>query len=155
MKKLSIVLTLIAAFCLAGCGKPWKADTFTMDSNPFFDLKLTTTDCLSYNLTVTNKTQKDLEIIWAKTMYIDENNTTNGGFMFGNETYYEDRDKPKSISHIFANDSLTKTIYPSYLAYWKRGWVNGYLPKGRIGVYLTLRSNGVEVNHRLYINIDY
>ncbi len=155
MKKWLLALTLVIAFCLAGCGRPWKADTFTMDSDPFFDLKLTTTDCLSFNLAVTNKTNKDAEIVWEKTQYIDENNTTNAGFLFGNEIYYEDKDKPKNISVIFAHDRLTKTIYPSYLAYWKRGWVSGYLPRGRIGVYLTLRSNGEEVRHRLYLNITY
>jgi len=155
MKKLFLVLTLVMVLGLVGCGSSWKADTFIKNNDPFFDLKLTTSDCISYTLVVTSKTQKDAEIVWEKTYYIDETNATNGGFMFGNETYYEDKDKPKTPSIIFANDSLTKTIYPSYLAYWKRGWVFGYLPRGRIGAYLTLRANGEEVGHRLYLNITY
>lgn len=155
MKKWLLVLTLVITFSLVGCPSSWKADTFIKNNDPSFDLKLTTNDCISFTLVVTNKTQKDAEVVWDKSYYIDENNASNGGFMFGNETYYEDKDKPKNPSIIFARDSLTKTIYPAYLVYWKRGWVSGYLPRGRIGVYLTLRSNGEEVSHRLYLNITY
>ena len=83
MKKLFLVLTLVMVLGLVGCGSSWKADTFIKNSDPFFDLKLTTSDCISYTLVVTNKTQKDAEIVWGKTYYIDETNATNGGFMFG------------------------------------------------------------------------
>jgi len=48
-------------------------------------------------LAVTNKTKKDDEIIWEKTLYIDANNTTNGGFLFSKELYYEDKDKRKFV----------------------------------------------------------
>ncbi len=155
MKKLILVLILAFAFCLSGCGV-MKVDPFISNSDPLFDLKLTTTDFLGYELTVTNKTKSDVEILWNKTQYIDESGTTNGFFMFGNEVWYEDQAKPKPASIIFANDRATKSIYPSSRAYWSnRSWRYNYLPAGKTGVYLTLRSNGEEIKHRLYVNISY
>lgn len=102
------------ALLLTGCTSAWKADTFTLKDNPLFDMKLSTTDLLSYNLTITNKTEQEVEIIWDKTIYIDETNGTNGGFMFGNEVDWKDKDKDKikSSTIIFAKESVTKKIYP-------------------------------------------
>lgn len=134
-----------------------KVDPLIINNDPFFDIELTTTNYVSYDLTIKNKTHEDVEIVWDKTQYIDEKNSPSGGFMFGNESYSEDKDTPKNPTIVFADDSSTKTIYPTPLAYWhwRNGWNHDWLPRGKSGVYLTLRSNGEEIKHRLYVNISY
>ena len=57
---------------------------------------------------------------------------------------------------IFPNEKMQKAIYPKNLAFQRRTyWTHNYLPKGRSGVFLTLKLNEKEFNHRLYITIDY
>jgi hypothetical protein len=157
MKK-SMLLGLLTCCLLVygGCARNYFSDNYNYTDNPYLDLHLKTADYISYEITIVNKSDQDVEIIWEKTLYIDENNTTNDGFMFGDEFYYEDRNRPKTISIVFPKSSVTKTIYPAHLAYWRRGWWrNSFLPSGKSGVYLTAKVRNEFITHRLYINVSY
>lgn len=154
MKKTILTLTFIMALALSGCGQ-WKVVPFTLN-NPYYDIKMTTVDYLEYQLTVINKSKSNLEIVWPKTFYIDATNTTNGFLMYDQEITAEDNLMGRSPTIIFPNEKMQRAIYPKNLAFQRRTyWTHNYLPKGRSGVFLTLKLNEKEFNHRLYITIDY
>jgi hypothetical protein len=155
MKKLMLLVALCSVVLLGGCSGIMVSTTHISKDNPYLDFQLKTIDYLSYDLTVTNKTNQDVEIIWDKTMYINETNTTNDGFMFGDEIYYEDRVRQQKTTTIFAKDSMKKTLYPACLAYWRRSWSHNYLPSGKTGIYLVAKVGDEVVTQRLYINISY
>jgi hypothetical protein len=157
MKKLMLGVVLCSIILLGGCSGYMAATTHISKDNPYLDFQLKTIDYLSYDLTVTNKTNQDVEIIWDKTMYINENNTTNDGFVFGDETNYYDyyKDHQRKTTIVFAKDSMKKTLYPACLASFRRGWSHNYLPSGKTGVYLTAKVGDEVVTQRLYINISY
>lgn len=156
MRKLMLWVVLCSAVFLGGCSGVMVSTTYISKDNPYLDFQLKTIDYLSYDLTVTNKTNQDVEIIWDKTMYINETNTTNDGFMFGDEIYYEDRTRQQKTTTVFAKDSMKKTLYPACLASWsRRGWSHYYLPSGKTGVYVTAKVGDEVVTQRLYINISY
>ncbi len=128
---------------------------FTLN-NPYYDIKMTTVDYLEYQLTVINKSKSNLEIVWPRTFYIDATNTTNGFLMYDQEVTAEDNLMGRSPTIIFPNEKMQRAIYPKNLAFQRRTyWTHNYLPKGRSGVFLTLKLNEKEFNHRLYITIDY
>lgn len=156
MKKITLLLILITLVTLAGCGQ-WKVVPFTLNNNPHYDINMTTLDFCSYHLTVANKTNSNLEIIWERTFYIDPSNVTNGFLMFDQELSAIDTLKGSRYPIIiFPNEKMEKDFYPVTLAYLRKiTWVHNFLPEGRTGVYLTLKLNGRELNHRLYIDIDY
>jgi uncharacterized protein YxeA len=155
MKKLILWVVLCTVVLLGGCSGFMVSTTHIAKDNPYLDFQLKTVDYLSYDLTVTNKTNQDVEIIWDKTMYIEENNTTNDGFMFGDETFLEDRDRHRKPTIVFAKNSMKKTLYPACLAFFRRGWSHYYLPSGKSGVYIVVKVGDEEVKQRLYINISY
>lgn len=156
MKKMMVSFTLIFVLALSGCGA-WKVVPFKLNNNPYYGIKMTTIDFCSYNLTITNKTTSNLEIVWERTFYIDQTNVTNGFLMFDQELSAIDTLKGSRYPIIiFPNETMEKNIYPVALAYLRKiTWVHNYLPAGRTGVYLTLKLNGKEFNHRLYIDITY
>jgi len=156
MKKIMLSLTLILVLALLGCGT-WKVTPFTLNNNPHYDITMTTLDYCAYHLTVTNKTKSNLEIVWERTFYIDQTNVTNGFLMFDQELTAVDTLKGSRYPVIiFPNERMEKNIYPVTLAYLRKiTWVHNYLPEGSTGVFLTLKLNGKELNHRLYIDIDY
>jgi len=149
----------LVVFCsvvlFGGCSGIMVSTTHISKDNPYLDFQLKTIDYLSYDLTVTNKTNQNAEIIWDKTMYINENNATNDGFMLGDETNYEDRDHQRKATTVFAKDSMKITLYPSCLANFRRAWSHNYLPSGKTGVYLIAKVGDEVVTQRLYINISY
>jgi len=113
--------------------------------------------CKSFFLTVKNKTSKNLELDWNKTLYIADNQTS-GGFMFEG-VVYKDRNNPKPPDIVFSYGKLTRNIWPNKLAKffssteWA-GWQNGAMPLGENGVYLTIIVDGEEVSERLTMNLS-
>ena len=109
-----------------------------------------------FNLTIYNKTVKDIQIDWNNTLFI-ENESTNGTFVYEGvnfEKKYSYR-KPETI---WANDIYFVRIWPTnLLSYFPRAvcgtspcWESAALDdNGQYGVYLTILSDGEPVCERL------
>jgi hypothetical protein len=108
------------------------------------------------HLTVKNKTNKNLELNWNKTLYI-VNGQTSGGFMFEG-VVYKDRNNSKSPDVIFPNGTLSKAIWPNNLVYFSSGQYGGWrhesLPPGENGVYLTVIVDGKEISEKITMNLS-
>ena len=158
MLKKGITLAIVAVLCIgfSSCAiwRVWKSSTFESNNEPFFDATLTTKDFVFLQLEVTNKTNENIEIIWPKTNYIDASNATNGGFMSGQEVYWEDKDKPINPTIIFPNTKAVKNLYPSVLADWRRrAWNHNWLPLGINGISLTVKVGNQEISRQMIINV--
>jgi len=108
----------------------------------------------AFVLSVKNKSKKNIEINWNKTLYVT-NNQTSGGFMFEGIVYNE-RNNPKQPDVVFAGGNLVKIILPNALVEFESGryggWRNRFMLEGEHGVYLTLLIDGKEINERLSVN---
>jgi hypothetical protein len=111
----------------------------------------------AFILTVNNKTDKDLEIIWDRTLFID-NGRTSGGFMFEG-VVYRDRNNPKPPDVVFAKGNFSKTIWPNNLVYFSSGkyasWGHEVMSPGENGVYLTIKIGDKELKEKLLLRISY
>lgn len=111
--------------------------------------------CKGFVLTIENKTDKDLELDWNRTLFLD-NGSTRGGFMFEG-IVYRDRNGPKPPDMIFAKSRFSKEIWPNNLVEFRSGryggWEHENLPLGNVGAYLTLRQGQNELRDRLTVNL--
>jgi len=86
---------------------------------------------LAFALTILNKTNKDLELDWNKTLFI-QRGVTSGGFMFEGISY-RDRNNSKSPNIIFANSRFWKFIYPNILAkHYNKNWYHTGMGSGKV-----------------------
>ena len=111
--------------------------------------------CSGINLTVTNKTNRDINLVWDQTYFID-NGQTNGTFMFEGVVYSRRNDKkPNDI--IFANSTFQKVIFPSNRVELTRarGWRNTAMRDGKWGVYLTFQIDGQIFHEKLTYSISH
>jgi hypothetical protein len=109
----------------------------------------------SFDLTIQNKTNGDLELIWDKTLYI-EDGVTKGGFMFEG-VVFKDRNRPKPPDIVFAGSQFSKTIYPNVYVTYERnlGWYNKTINKpGEVGAYVTIRAKDKELHEKLIVRIS-
>lgn len=111
-----------------------------------------------FELSVSNKTDSDIEIVWNKTLFIKDG-VTNGGFMFTG-VVYEDRNDPKPSDVVFAHDTFSKCIWPCNLVMFtgtsapllpQNTWWHRTILAGEHGVYLTLKVADHEVHEKLTI----
>ncbi len=161
-----VVSAVIAVTVLIGCAMGpryvWNSapETRTV-SNDIFDAQLspvcTSSGCVSFVLTIKNKSDKNIELNWNKTLFISGGQTS-GGFMFEG-VVYKDRNNPKSPDMIFAKGNLVKTIYPNNMVDFSggkygTGWYNAPMGSGENGVYLATLVDGKEINEKLTVNIS-
>jgi len=159
-----VSVCIVGLFVIVGSGGPryvYIASPFVQTStNDFFEAQLTPLcpngkGCKFFELTIENKTDKDIELDWNKTLYIS-NGTTSGGFMFEG-VIYKDRNNPKPPDIVFAKGTFCKTILPSNLVRFSSGkyggWTNENMPTGENGIYLTVRVEGKEINEKIIINV--
>ncbi|NTV01906.1 MAG: hypothetical protein HGB04_03860 [Chlorobiaceae bacterium] len=115
-----------------------------------------TDGCNSFVLMVKNNSDKDITIVWDKTLFID-NSQTRGTFMFEGVRYIE-RDAPKPSDLVLSGGSLSKEIYPNILVYYVSGQYGGWRHKpmrdGYYGVYLAAVVDGKPINEKLMIKIQ-
>ena len=156
MKKyfLFIVIVALTVSDCAGVPKQNLKNSLQVNQieNEYFSLILTPkcTDNLivGFDLTIRNKTNKDIEIDWDKTLFIDDSQT-NGRFWYKGVSYtgrYNSR--PPDI--VFAKSTLKRTIWPTNLIEFRRGKCN-HIPMdaGEHGIYLRTRINGNEINEKV------
>lgn len=108
--------------------------------------------CKAFALTLMNKTDKNLEIDWNKTLFITRGQTS-GGFMFEG-VVYKDRQNPKPPDIVFPGSTLGKVLWPNNLVNFSggrygTGWEHQSMSPGETGVYLTVVVDGKEMNEKL------
>lgn len=158
MKKALLILPF---FLLIGCGP-----RFIMKSTPpdisivkeMYSIEASPTaydgifgSYTAFNLIIENKSDNDIEIIWDRTAYIKLDNTS-GGFMFEG-IVYKDRNNPKPPDVVFPKSTFSKRIWPNTLVGFYKGWYHSGMPMGNNGIYLTLKTNGVEFKEKITFSI--
>lgn len=115
--------------------------------------------CKAFQLTVKNKTSKNIEINWNKTLFISQGQSS-GGFMFEGIVYLQ-RNNPKQPDVVFPNASLSKEIMPNNLVEYRNGeyggaggWENNPMEPGENGIYLSVDVDGKEVGEKMTISIS-
>lgn len=118
---------------------------------------------VSFRLTVTNKTGKNLEIDWNKTVYI-HNGRTRGGFVFKGIKPEDIRDSTIPADTILGEHTFSKVISPYKLlalaplrdpsvGATESSIYPGILPAGENGIVLVVRLNGKEVVEKITLAI--
>jgi len=110
------IVGLIVIVCSCAPRYVWRFSSVKTATNNYFVADIfphCSYGCRSFSLTIENKTDKDIELDWNKTLYIS-NGTTSGGFMFEG-VVYKDRNNPKTPDIIFAKSKFSKTIWPNNL----------------------------------------
>lgn len=152
--KASFVIILM--MFIIGCNRHWVIKSEppeSLVSNELYSIKLIPSmqngySYTAFDLIIENKTNDDIELIWDKTHYISDGQTS-GGFMFEG-VVYKDRNYSKQSDIIFPKILFKKTIYPNNLVnYSKTGWYNNYMQNGENGIYLTLKIKDKEYHEKL------
>jgi hypothetical protein len=150
-KNAGLILFLLLVF-VAGCAPgptiSWKSapeiqtasneyckaqlEPVTTGKGAFFD---------AFRLMVTNRTDKDLEIDWNRTRYV-ESGIRHGGFVWQGIDPEQVRDAS------IPPDIISPGGY-------QRGWKlqGGLLPEGENGIDLVVRQNGRVIRHRITVRI--
>lgn len=168
MKKIIIAaLITLGVIFLSGCTTTaakyeWKShQTGEQNGNDIFDATVSLSSCnelwgtcKSFSLVVKNKTNKNIELNWNKTFFINKGQVS-GRFMLA-DTQYTDRGNARVSDVIFPGGVLRKNIWPNTLVYFSNvggmygGWTNLEIPKNReIGIYLTINIDGVETSRKI------
>jgi len=168
-------ISLVSFFCCGalGCGTTkltWVSEPQVRKvRNEIFDAELKPAGIKSgdtqvykaFLLFLRNKTDKELEIIWDKTLFI-YNGQMNGGFMFEG-IIHEDREKPKPPDIVPPKGTFLNKIWPNSLvffyvpekrAYYEGAWIHRELNPGQNGVSLTVKSGEREINEKIFLHIS-
>jgi hypothetical protein len=173
-----IVAILTTTLCGCVSSKPTQRlsqdPTYTWISNPpvqslvsgKYDISISPADCKSsfylhdngckgITLVVTNKTNKDINLVWDQTYFLDKDQT-NGAFMFEGVVFSK-RNEQKTNDIIFANSTFKKIIFPNNRVDLTRGrgWQNTAMGDGNWGIYLTLQLNGEMLHEKLTYSITH
>jgi len=117
---------------------------------------------VSFLLSVTNKTDENLEIDWNKTRYI-LNGRGYGGFVFGGIDPKEVRNSTIPPDIIPARGKFSKVISPYRLlaraplrdqSISESTISAGILPDGENGIVLVVRQNGKEIVDKMMVTIE-
>jgi hypothetical protein len=120
------------------------------------------------NISIINKTEKPIEIVWDKTFYLDHGKTKGGLLLEGED--YKDMHNSKPNDIVMAKSTYNKVVSPLNLVKGCRvsalgSFLGGYNygPKlqclhegfrdGENGIYLTLLVNGEEKDEILTFNV--
>jgi len=178
MRKITVTFMLICCmFIMVGCGSRHYVPTapevketwsYSPTSNPIvkedYAISITPAYWSTYRkghgwhcfaLTVENKTAKNIEIVWDKTLFVT-NGATSGRFMFEGVVYKE-RNNSRANDIVFGNTTLNKLILPNnlvaYLGGRSIGWFHHLMPQGENGIYITLKVDDKEIGEKVLVNI--
>ena len=167
-KNAGLILSFLLVFvmgCAPGLTISWKSspeiqktssdcceaqlEPVTTGKSPFFD---------SFRLMVTNRTDKDLEIDWNRTRYV-ESGIRHGGFVWQGIDPDQVRDASVPPDIISPGNTFSRIIFPhkklAYAPGYQRGWKlqGGLLPEGENGIDLVVKQNGRVIRHRITVRI--
>ena len=157
MRKFTLVLALLVSAFITGCAttSSLPPPKVMAASNDFYSASATTNcdsdGCKTFDLTVVNKSAKDIKIDWNKTMFVS-NGQASGGFWFEG-IVIRDRNMPRAQEVIFSSGSYKKTIAPNSSMHLNlfplANWEIKPMPVGEGGVYLVIDVEGKEVPLRM------
>jgi len=160
-KMMSLIVLIAIGLGFSGCGGTYHSvsiPTKISKENVYFTAKIEPTlasmiaGYSAFNLKIQNNSNKDLEINWNKTYFI-QGGQTRGTFMFEGILFI-DRNNPKSPDIVFANGNYEKTIYPNnYVKFSQGSWLHYGTGLGKQGVYLTVNVDGKEIKQKIMIDI--
>ncbi len=174
MKRIgTLILAAVIGFALvtaSGCAAPktWvSSPEIETVSNPsyqaeFEPLKRDYEFFVSFLLSVTNKTDENLEIDWNKTRYIHKG-LNYGGFVFGGIDPADVRNSTIPPDIIPARGKFSKVISPYRLlaraplreqSMSESTISAGILPDGENGIVLVVRQNGKEIVEKVMVTIE-
>ena len=114
----------------------------------------------TFQLIITNKTDKDLQIDWVKTRYL-HNGRANGGFGFEGITAKNINNPPPDT--VSAGATFSKVIWPVKLVGYRRAtdlaqpgkptFSFGILPEGENGILLIVNQDGKEIREKITLTI--
>jgi|GEM_PF-1603901 hypothetical protein len=118
----------------------------------------------AFDLTITNKSTKDIFISWDKSYFL-ENGEAQTGFMFEGVRYIE-RDSSQKDTLILPGTTMKKQLFPNskviHLPYvtgaktvgLPTGWLHGNMNDGEFGGYFKLHGDKYDKNIKLVMQID-
>ena len=178
MRKAMVVCVLVCCMSfLVGCPhrqtyvpQPEEKETWSYDSvsnpvdNKDFTVSITPEYWSSYrrghgwhafNLSVTNKKNRNIEIVWDKTLFILKG-STNGRFMFDGVVYKE-RNNTRPNDIVFGNTTFNRLILPNNLVEYINspglGWFHNTIQPGEDGIYITFKVEEKEIGEKVSVNI--
>ncbi len=169
-KKLALSIIFIL-FVFTGCvpSTVWRSTPTVQNAeNEYYEAQLEPLTnghkfFVSFRLTVTNKTGKNLEIDWNKTLYI-HNGRTRGGFVFKGIKPEDIKNSTIPADTILGEHTFSKVISPFKMLArpplrdpgieaTESTIYPGILPTGENGILLVVRQNGKEVVKRITLTI--
>jgi hypothetical protein len=167
-KNAGLILALLLVFLTACAPDP----TIIWKSTP--EIQMTSSDCCeaqlepvtsgkrsffdAFRLMVTNRTDKDLEIDWNRTRYV-ESGIRHGGFVWQGIDPKQVREASVPPDIIPPGKTFSRVIYPhkkiAYAPGYQKGWElqGGLLPEGENGIDLVVTQNGQVTRHRITVRI--
>lgn len=126
--------------------------------NELFDATLTPAkdqnNCMGFFLTVRNRTDANLAILWDETHYIY--NGENKGKFMSKDAPMQDKDNPKMSVVIPPKGSYTDLLFPCSMVYNSGkgvGWFRMPLPEGENGIHLVVMSGNSIKSERLIFRL--
>lgn len=130
-----------------------KGEQYEISLQPSFKkYGLDTPSLRGFILTVMNHSDKDLRIIWNDTRFI-LNGEDKSGFVFS-DTDPKFRHMPKRPSAVPSGGRLREALFPAEFASYISVWHHSTLPKGELGVLLTLQVDGEIITETLILLHD-
>lgn len=155
MKKIMILIA-IAALAVTGCGGRQKqvfdhTPRINQVENEYFTLIVVPHRVknliVAFDITIRNKSNHDIEIVWDKTLYIDNGRTF--GRFWSQGIRYSERQGQLPPDIVFQKSTFEKTIWPSGLIEMRSGKMNHVpMDAGEHGIYLTTRINGKDITEK-------
>lgn len=168
------ILLSLCLFFLTGCAGQTNPSNLTWTSTPmvqnvsnpnfeasFEPIKLGNNYFAAFQLTITNKTDKDLHINWNRTLYLYKNKTY-GVFVFGGITPSDVKNATIPDDIVPPGGRLLKEVMPYKLVAWmpiEKGAPGdqsikpGILPAGENGILLRVEKSKKPVTEKLSVKI--
>ncbi len=159
MKTPRFLLWLILVLALTGCASTktvWKCEPEVQRvSNETFDAQLSVecekTGCMGFVLFFENKSHRDIDIDWSKTVYL-MNGEEGGGFVFEGIILRNKKDR-KALETVVAYGLSSRKIVPEALTVAGKRGEQPHLGPGEHGIRLVVRADGREITERLSVII--
>jgi len=162
--RFAVLAVLLMSFFVSGCMPSFRyvtksepeiqkteKETYSVNISPDIEHGL----CRSFTLKIENKSKKDIQVDWNKTLYV-YNGETRGGFMYEGIIYSE-RNNQRTPDFVLAESSFQKKIWPNILVTRPVssyiGWGHEAMTFGEHGVFLTMTIDGQEIHEKMAVKL--